>query len=209
MDLSRIVVNEQSSVRIDAGKIIYFDPFKIQEERHDADYIFLTHDHYDHYSLDDVLKVLKKETIFVVPEKMDVRVRKNTPAGINMPVKPGQIYETKDFIFETVAAYNKLKPFHPKKDGWVGYILNIDDSRIYIVGDTDATKEAKNVSCDIAMIPIGGTYTMNYKEGAALINHIRPKVVIPIHYGSIVGSKTDGESFKKLVDDGIFVCLKI
>ena len=169
----------------------------------------ITHDHYDHFSLEDINKVLKRETQFVVPLKMDIRVRKNTPVGRNLAVAAGQSYETEDFTFETVPAYNLIKPFHKKSAGWVGYILNIDDTRIYIAGDTDATKEAQNVKCDIAMVPIGGTYTMNHKEAAALINKIKPKYVIPTHYGSLVGDKLDGERFKQLVDEKIEVVLKL
>ena len=209
MDISGIFVNTQNSIRIDCGKIIYVDPLDIRQESHDADYIFITHDHYDHFSLEDINKVLKQETQFVVPLKMDIRVRKNTPVGRNLAVAAGQSYETEDFTFETVPAYNLIKPFHKKNAGWVGYILNIDDTRIYIAGDTDATREAKNVKCDIAMVPIGGTYTMNHKEAAALINKIKPKYVIPTHYGSLVGDKLDGERFKQLVDEKIEVVLKL
>ena len=209
MDISGIFVNTQNSIRIDCGKIIYVDPLDIRQESHDADYIFITHDHYDHFSLEDINKVLKQETQFVVPLKMDIRVRKNTPVGRNLAVAAGQSYETEDFTFETVPAYNLIKPFHKKSAGWVGYILNIDDTRIYIAGDTDATREAKNVKCDIAMVPIGGTYTMNHKEAAALINKIKPKYVIPTHYGSLVRDKLDGERFKQLVDEKIEVVLKL
>ncbi len=129
--------------------------------------------------------------------------------GSQICVVPGQKYETDDFTFETVPAYNKLKPFHQKSAGWVGYILELDGTRVYIAGDTDATKEAEAVKCDIAMIPIGGTYTMNFKEAAKLINKMRPKCAIPTHYGSIVGKPSDGEDFKKLVDDEIEVVIKL
>ena len=209
MDISGIFVNTQNSIRIDCGKIIYVDPLDIRQESHDADYIFITHDHYDHFSLEDINKVLKQETQFVVPLKMDIRVRKNTPVGRNLAVAAGQSYETEDFTFETVPAYNLIKPFHKKSAGWVGYILNIDDTRIYIAGDTDATKEAQNVKCDIAMVPLGGTYTMNHKEAAALINKIKPKYVIPTHYGSIVGKPSDADEFASRVDSGIKVVRKL
>ena len=206
MDVSFISVNAQNSIRIDAnGTIIYVDPFQIKKETGDADFIFLTHDHYDHYSLEDINKVLKYETAFVVPKTMDKKIRKNTSAGINHPVEPGKAYSVNGLSFETVAMYNKAKPFHLKKAGWCGYIINISGTRIYIAGDIDDIDEAKSVKCDIAMIPIGGFYTMNYKEGAALINTMKPQVVIPTHYGTVVGSPTDGENFAKLVDKNIQV----
>lgn len=210
MDVSFITVNSNNSVRIELdGKIIYVDPYEIEGSPQDADYIFVTHDHYDHFSLDDVNKILKRETAFIVPMPMDKKVRKNTAAGINYPVEPGKSYEVNGLSFETVAMYNKLKPFHPKKAGWCGYIINVSGNRIYIAGDIDDVDEAFAVSCDIAMVPIGGFYTMNYKEAAGLINKIKPKVAIPTHYGKVVGKVSYGEDFKKLVDDGIQVSLKL
>ena len=140
---------------------------------------------------------------------MDKKVRKNTAAGINIPVEPGESYETDDFTFETVPMYNIKKPFHLKRAGWCGYVVNIDGVRIYVAGDIDAIEEAKNIRCDIALIPIGGFYTMNYKEAAELINTMKPKVAIPTHYGTAVGSPEDGERFKALVDDGIEVVIKL
>ena len=205
MDVSKITVNAQSSIRIDAGKIIYFDPFSIEDEAHDADYIFLTHDHYDHFSPEDISKVAKSGTIFVAPDGMKGKLGNIQGASGGMIVKPGEAYKTDDFGFETVPSYNPMKPFHPKRAGWVGYILELDGKRIYVAGDTDATKEAKAVRCDIALIPIGGTFTMNYKEAASLINVIKPEYVIPTHYGDVVGSKSDGDSFAGLVDSGIKV----
>ena len=210
MDVSFITVNAQNSIRIDAnGTIIYVDPYQIDEEIHDADFIFITHDHYDHFSLESINKILQRETAFVVPIAMDKKVRKNTAVGINYPVEPGKAYEVNGLSFETVAMYNKLKPFHPKKSGWCGYIIDVSGTRIYIAGDIDDIDEAKAVKCDIAMIPIGGFYTMNYKEGARLINNMKPKVAIPTHYGTAVGSPTDGESFAKLVDKDIQVEIKL
>lgn len=210
MDLSFISVNAQNSIRIDAnGTIIYVDPYLIDEEIHDADFIFITHDHYDHFSLESINKIMQRETAFIVPIAMDKRVRKNTAVGINHPVEPGKSYEVNGLSFETVAMYNKLKPFHPKKSGWCGYVIDVSGTRIYIAGDIDDIDEAKAVKCDIAMIPIGGFYTMNYKEGAKLINAMKPQVAIPTHYGTAVGNPSDGESFASLVDDGIQVDLKL
>lgn len=210
MDLSFISVNAQNSVRIDAnGKIIYIDPFQIENENHDADFFFLTHDHYDHFSLESINKISQRETAFIVPQAMDKRVRKNTPVGINHPVEPGKSYTVNGISFETVAMYNIMKPFHLKKAGWCGYIIDISGTRVYIAGDIDEIPEAKAVKCDVAMIPIGGFYTMNYKTGADLINIMKPQVAIPTHYGTVVGKKTDGESFAKLVDKSIQVELKL
>ncbi len=209
MDLSNITVNTQNSILIDFGKKIYIDPLDIADATHDADYIFITHDHYDHYSMPDIHKILDSKTVFIIPAPLEMSLRKSTPVGTQICVVPGQQYETPDFTFETVPAYNLTKSFHPKKAGWCGYIITIDGVRIYIAGDTDATKEAKEVKCDIALIPIGGTFTMNYKEAAELINKMKPKYAIPTHYGSFVGDQSDGEAFSKLVDKDIKVELKL
>ena len=124
-------------------------------------------------------------------------------------VKPG-VYRAIDGLeLETVPAYNILKPFHPKSAEWVGYILRVDGQRIYVAGDTDATKEAKAVKCDIALVPIGGTYTMDAKKAAELVNTIRPSVAIPVHYGTVVGSPKDGEIFAEYVKEPIKVEFKI
>ena len=122
-------------------------------------------------------------------------------------VKPGSHYEVDGLEMDTVASYNLLRPFHPKSAGWVGYILLVEGKRIYIAGDTDATKEAKAVKCDVAMVPIGGTYTMKAKSAAELINEIRPEIAIPVHYGSIVGSPEDGKMFADLVKPPVKVQL--
>ena len=205
MDISNIIVNTQSSILIDTGKKIYFDPLNLSGENHDADYIFITHDHYDHFSVPDIKKIVNNKTVIIIPAPMEKGLEDSVSMGNNISVVPGARYTTEDFSFETVASYNKLKPFHPKRAGWCGYIINMDGIRVYVAGDTDATKEAEEVSCDIALVPIGGTFTMNYKEAAKLINVMKPKTVIPTHYGSIVGSRTDGEEFKKLVNEGIKV----
>lgn len=210
MDTGFITVSSNNSVRIDTGnKIIYIDPYELDGSSEDADYIFLTHDHYDHFSLADINKILKYETVFVVPEAMDKKVRKNTFAGRNFPVHPGNSYDADGLKFETVPMYNKMKPFHPKLAGWCGYVINVLGKRIYIAGDIDVIEEAKSVKCDIAIVPIGGFYTMNYKEAAGLVNAIKPEVAIPVHYGKVVGKESDGEDFKKLVDDGIQVDIKL
>ena len=107
--------------------------------------------------------------------------------------------------FETVPAYNIEKQYHPIENGWVGYILEINDIHYYIAGDTDLTPDAKRVTCDVAFVPIGGRFTMNAKEAASLVNTIEPQIAIPIHYGDIVGTHEDAELFKKLVKEGIKV----
>ena len=207
--LDNIDVFKQNSIRIksDAGTI-YIDPFKIDNETHDADFILITHEHYDHFSPEDIDKIKKDDTVLVVPEKMEAKAAN---AGIKetQTVKPGTYHEIGNLELETIPAYNLLKPFHPKAAGWVGYILKVNGKRIYIAGDTDATKEAKEVICDIALIPIGGTYTMDAKKAAELVNEINPEIAIPTHYGSVVGKLSDAKIFAANVKDTIKVVEKI
>lgn len=209
--VDNIEVNTQNSIRIASRVgIIYIDPLAINDEVHDADFILITHDHYDHFSPEDIRKVAKADSIIVVPEKMvDKAGEVSDTVAKTETVKPGVYREINGLEFETVPAYNLMKPFHPKSAEWVGYVLRIDGQRIYIAGDTDATKEAKAVRCEIALVPIGGTYTMDAKKAAELVNTIRPNVAIPVHYGSIVGKPGDGEIFAQNVKDPIKVEYKI
>lgn len=202
--LENVEVLYHSSIKIKGNKMIYIDPFKINKNSNDADLIFITHDHYDHYSEEDIDKIKNKDTIIVAPKDL---LKKLLKKGIDqnniMLVEPEQAYETKGIKFKTVSAYNIGKLFHPKGNNWVGYVIEIDGITYYIAGDTDLTEESKKVSCDVAFVPVGGTYTMNYSEAAELINHIRPKIAVPIHYGSIVGTKKDAENFINLLNEGI------
>lgn len=205
--LDFIDVNTHSSIRIEDEKIIYIDPFKITEESHDADIILVTHDHFDHYSPEDISKIIKDDTVLVCPQSM------NDSDEIGIEVKQVAVNDNIDVLgvsIETVPAYNKLKPFHPKSKGWVGYIINSKQyGRIYIAGDTDVTSENQQVKCNIAMLPVGGTYTMNADKAASLANKICPEYAIPIHYGSIAGKPEDGEIFRKNVNSSIKVVIKI
>ena len=205
-----ITVNAQSSIRIAAGKVIYFDPFKITGAANDADIIFITHEHFDHFSPDDIAKVASDKTVFAAPASMEKAI---LASGISpdklVTLDPGVKTEVCGIPVETVPAYNPGKKFHPKSNNWLGYIVTLEGQRIYVAGDTDVTPEAKAVSCDIAMIPIGGTFTMDFREAAGFISELKPKTVIPTHYGSVVGDPSDGESFAKLVEGSTEVVFKL
>lgn len=202
--LEGIQVLCHSSIKIKREKVIYIDPFRIQEEYHDADIILITHDHYDHYSEEDIDKIKKENTIIVVPEQLLEKVIKlGFEKDTIMIVKPNEKYKVEGMQIETIPAYNVNKPFHPKQNGWVGYILVIEGIRYYIAGDTDITQENQNVKCDVAFVPVGGTYTMDSKEAVKLANHILPKMAVPIHYGEIVGTKQDAIDFANLLDSEI------
>lgn len=201
-----IKVLYHSSIKIEGSLNIYFDPFKITESLNDADVIFITHEHYDHFSPEDILKIKKENTIIILPENMKrMALDLNFEEKNILLVKPNKKYklENKELLFETILAYNVNKNFHKKEMDWVGYVLEIEGKRVYIAGDTDITEENKQIKCDIALVPIGGTYTMEAKEAAELVNMIKPKIAIPIHYGAIVGNKKDEETFIQNVDKEI------
>lgn len=202
--LENIEVLYHSSIRISKEKIIYIDPYKIEKNYNDADLVFITHNHYDHYSEEDIDKVIKSETLFIVPESLlDALLNKGIKNNYIITVEPNRRYTAKEIKFETVPAYNINKKFHPKENKWVGYIIEIDRIRYYVAGDTDITDENKNIKCDVAFLPVGGTYTMNYKEAASLANILKPKIAVPIHYGSVVGTMQDAQDFIELLDKDI------
>ena len=207
--IDNISVNAQSSIKIKFNdKYIYFDPFKIEKISNDASYIFITHSHYDHFSKEDILKVMNSSTKIIVPYDLEDEV-KNLGFNDVLLVKPNESYSIDDISFNTVPAYNKEKPFHKKESNWVGYIINLNNENIYVSGDTDVVEELNNITCDIALICIGGTYTCDYIEASNLINKIKPKFTIPIHYSTVVGSVEDAYKFKELVSSSTDVKILI
>ena len=200
--LDNIEVLIHSSIKFSKDIIIYFDPYKINKDYHDADIIFITHSHYDHYSPLDIKKVIKDNTIVVCSKDVKEELLKLNINNI-IEVVPNKDYEVLNIKFKTIPAYNVNKNFHPKENNWVGYLINYNNVKYYIAGDTDITEENKNIICDVAFVPIGGTFTMDYKEAANLINEIQPKIAVPIHYGFIVGNKDDGIKFSKLLNNNI------
>ena len=194
-----------STIKIlDKDKVIYIDPYNIKDDKKDADIIFITHDHYDHFSEEDIIKVKNEKTTIVITEDI---YNKAVELGFLekkiIKIMPKEEYKIGNIRFQTIPAYNIDKKFHPKENMWVGYLININNIRYYIAGDTDITNENKKVKCDVAFLPVGGTYTMDYKEAAELANIIRPKIVVPIHYGIIVGTKEDALNFKNFINKDI------
>ena len=191
-----IQVLNHASIKIEDGKTIYIDPYDIKEEFHDADYIFITHDHYDHYDPNSISKIQKENTQIIVPKCLEEE--KN-----DLVVEPNKEYTVNDLFFQTIPSYNTGKPFHPKGKGYVGYLIKLKGVRYYAMGDTDRTEEADSVQTDVCFVPIGGTYTMNVEEATAYINETSPKLAIPIHYGKIVGDLSLGKEFQSKINKNI------
>ncbi|MBR6451085.1 MAG: MBL fold metallo-hydrolase [Lachnospiraceae bacterium] len=207
-----IEVFSQNCIRVqsEAGPV-YVDPYQMKEAPKDAAFILITHEHYDHFSPEDIAKVACADTVMVVPEKMEKKAQEEAGSYVSRIETMAQTdARTLGALeIETIPAYNKLKPFHPKSAGGVGYILTVGGVRIYIAGDTDATKEAEAVKCDVALVPIGGTFTTDAKAAAELVNIIQPKIAIPVHYGTGVGDPSDGDTFAANVKEPVKVEFKI
>lgn len=182
------------------GKVIYIDPWEVRS-RAKADLILITHEHYDHCSPDDVRKLSKPGTVIVAPP--DCGAKLGLPIQV---VKPGQSGTYAGFAVETVPAYNVGKDFHQQGKNWVGYIVTIDGKRLYHAGDTDIIPAMQTVHCDVALLPIGGTYTMSATEATRAATMIQAKEWVPMHWGKIVGSEADAETFAKTVTKGT-VCV--
>ena len=199
-----ISLNYHASIRINKdNKILYFDPYKINESLNDADYIFITHSHYDHFSLNDIKKVMNDNTKFIVTSDLENQIINLGVSEDNLKVVfPSETYKIDDISFDTIPSYNTNKTFHKKSYNWVGYNVNINGTKYYVVGDSDVTDELKNVKCDVIFIPVGGTYTMTASEAADTVNNMDVKYAIPIHYGE-TGSRSDAENFINTLNSNI------
>lgn len=209
MNTENITINTHSSIRAAGSKVLYFDPYEVKEEAHDADLIFVTHSHYDHMDEKSIAKISKEDTVFFAPAS--IRSEMDAIAGSRriFYLAPGETAEFEGVICRAVPAYNKLKPFHPKRNAWLGYVVTLDGATYYVAGDTDALDENKAILCDVALVPVGGKFTMNTAAAAELVNAIRPAVAIPTHYGSVVGKPEDAAAFRKDVAEEIPVEEKI
>jgi L-ascorbate metabolism protein UlaG (beta-lactamase superfamily) len=184
-----------ASFRLDDGAArIYIDPWKLAAGAPKADVILITHAHYDHLSPDDIAKVEKPGTVFVAPADVAVKLKgKSVIVAV-----PGGSYQAGPVKVTAVAAYNVGKDFHPKTNGWVGYVVTLSNGeRVYHTGDSDITPEMKAVKADVALMPCGGTYTMTGAEVAAAANVFHPGILIPMHWGDIVGATADAEAVAK------------
>lgn len=190
--MDNINVNSHSSIQI--GNI-YFDPYNIKDKLEPAKYIFLTHTHYDHLSIEDIKKVATTETIFVATPDAKQVLENEYPANQKFYILPNQNLDLDEIHIETFASYNINKNFHKREFDWVGYLVTKNNVTYCIVGDSDLTPELKNIKCDVLFVPIGGTYTMNSLEASKLTNIIHPKLVVPTHYNLIVGTKEDEKIF--------------
>jgi len=188
------------SFRLDGPPVIYIDPWKLAPDSPPADLILVTHDHFDHCSPEDVKKLSKPGTVVIA----DPASAKKLPGAREL--RPVEQTTVGGVTVEAVAAYNVNKfrspgqPFHPKSAGFNGYIVTIGGERLYHAGDTDHIPEMAGYRCDVALLPVSGTYVMTADEAAAAAADIAPRVAVPMHYGDIVGGAADVERFKALCE---------
>lgn len=193
---------------IENEKVIYIDPYKIKDDSKHADIILITHSHNDHCSFPDLKKIIKEGTRIVVPADCQSKINRfDIPIKLDL-VEPNQEFDFGDYKICTFPAYNVGKHFHPKDESWLGYVIRIGDVVIYHAGDTDLIPEMQKLTGYkkpggefVALLPIGGRFTMNAEEAAEAAKIIRPTLAIPMHWGTIVGGEDDAEEFVDLCNE--------
>jgi L-ascorbate metabolism protein UlaG (beta-lactamase superfamily) len=185
------------------SKLICTDPFEIKKDlERKADIVLVTHNHFDHCNTSDIKKVSNKNTVLICPQ-----ICKSEVEGLNVKeikyMSPGDKVKVDDVEVEAVPAYNVNKfrapgkVFHPKEEGHIGYVFTVNNIRVYLMGDTDFIPEMSNIKADIVLVPVSGTYVMTAEEAIEAVNTIKPRLAIPMHFGAIVGSKSDAERFAR------------
>lgn len=188
LDKVEITYLKHAGFKIKGSRVLYIDPYEIPEGLEKADLILVTHDHFDHLDVKAIKRLSKSDTTLVTPKGCFVE------GYDSCSLDEREERVVKDVKIKTVPAYNVNKPFHKK--GGVGYIIEIDGVRIYHAGDTDRIPEMKNIEVDVALLPIGGTYTMNLNEAVEAAWDIKAKVYIPMHFGAIPNTEADPEEFR-------------
>ena len=200
---------DKSSAKIfTGGKIIYIDPYNIKEGTEKADLILITHSHYDHCSVADMNKIIKEGTKIIIPADSQSKItRFDLPINMEI-VEPGDELNFANMKISALPAYNIDKLFHPKAEGWMGYLIKIDDVLIYHAGDTDVIPEMQKLTgyhqADkkiVALLPVGGRFTMSAEEAAEAAELIKPFLAIPMHYGGVVGAIDNAEDFIRFCEE--------
>jgi L-ascorbate metabolism protein UlaG (beta-lactamase superfamily) len=189
-----------ASFRLDGPPTIYFDPTSLGGEESQADIILISHLHDDHYSPSILKQISTSETVIVISERMAVRLETDGVPGEVRGLRPGERTTIGEVGIETMPAYNIDKSYHPKEGEHLGFIVTLQGERLYFAGDTDRIPEMAHIDCDVALLPIGGTYTMDAEEAAQAAADIEPRVAVPMHMRS-----ADPEEFRSLCDCEVII----
>ena len=184
---------------------ICIDPFKLTNSI-SADLVLISHNHFDHLSEDDLSKVVNENTTIIAANECLSQLSKlNCKETVGISPNDEKIIGGVKII--AVRAYNldKInpdteKPFHPREDNKVGFIVTINGISIYHTGDSDVIPEMDDLQPDVLLVPVSGTYVMTASEAVTAVGKIKPKLAIPMHYGTIVGSEDDAKEFKTQVN---------
>lgn len=183
-------------------RTVCIDPYEIGTPG-PADILCITHNHFDHCSPADIAKVCTEHTVMVGPADCLDQL-----SGNKRPIRVGETQTHGGITIESVPAYNLNKDFHPRGNGWMGFIITMGGVRIYHAGDTDRIPELKHIRADIALLPVSGVYVMTAEEAVEAALDIGPKIAIPMHYGRIVGELSDAERFRNGLAGKIDVVIK-
>ncbi len=191
-----------SSFRLDGPPTLYFDPWKVPADAPPAEIILVSHDHFDHCSPEDVKRISGPQTVIVANPSAAGKLK-----GFTVQVlRPGERTTVGEVEIEAVPAYNVGKPFHPRKADHVGFVVTVGGERLYFAGDTDLIPEMAQVRCDVALLPVSGTYVMTAEEAAQAARRINPRIAIPMHYGGgVVGTRADAERFRDLYEGEVVI----
>ena len=174
------------------GKIIYIDPYA-GDYGEKADLILISHDHFDHFAQEKI-KMIRNDQTKILASRSVASQLDGAKA-----MAPGEAEKDGWITIRAVAAYNTNKKFHPKGTG-IGFILEAENKKLYFAGDTDVIPEMEGIECDIALLPVSGTYVMTAREAIEAVKNVKAKIAIPMHYGKIVGTEDDAQEFKELVE---------
>ncbi len=196
--LERVTWFRQAAFRWSSERVVYVDPWGTPADAPPADLILITHAHFDHFQPEEVARLRRSDTAVAAPRDVADEL-----SGAVTAVAPGERYELAGVSFTTVPAYNTREEaleFHPRVNGWVGYVFEFEGVTYYHAGDTDHAPELDEIRADVAMVPIGGHYTMNPEEAGGLVRAMSPRVAVPMHFGFVVGSPSDAERFRSAAD---------